>query len=130
MSGRSKRSATPPSAGLRPATSHDSVGEFIIVTCGSLSGNLYLAKLDASNKSQSKCIICSGKWYSPLEFESLAGKKARKWKQSLHHQGKPLSLYAFISSQGSSQVGQSALSASSVNTDGSCSQLVTNLALT
>ena len=80
MSGRKKKGASPPSAGLNPTISHNTLGDFIIVTCGSLAGNLYLSKLDTSNKSQSKCIVYSGKWYSPPEFETLAGKKARKWK--------------------------------------------------
>ena len=87
-------------------------------TCGSLSENL--SKLDESNKSQSKSVVVSGKWYSPTEFETLAGKKARKWRQSLHHLGKPLSLYLFPSSlgtQGSSQGGQLDLSAGSQDVD-------------
>ena len=37
-------------------------------------------------------------WYSPTEVEGLAGKKARKWKQSLFHLGKPLSYYNLSSS--------------------------------
>ena len=90
----------------------------LTVTCGSLSGNL--SKLDESNKSQSKSIVVSGKWYSPPEFETLVGKKARKLRQSLHHLGKPLSLYLFPSSlgtQGSSQGGQLDLSAGSQDVD-------------
>ena len=60
--------------------------------------------------------MVSGKWYSPPEFETLAGRKTRKWRQSLHHQGRTLSLYLFSSSlgtQGSSQGGQLGLSAGS-----------------
>ena len=71
----------------------DSLGSHISVTCCSVSGSLYLSKLDESKKPQPKCILANDNWYSPPEFESLAGKKARKWKQSLHHLGKPLSDY-------------------------------------
>ena len=46
MSGRKKKGASPPSAGLNPTISNDTLGDFIIVTCGSLAGNLYLSKLD------------------------------------------------------------------------------------
>ena len=123
------KGAPPLSAGLKPTVSHDNVGDFIIITCGSLAGNLYLSKLDESNKSQSKCIVYCGKWYSPPEFETLAGKKARKWKQSLHHQGKPLSQFSFCF-QGCSQGGQSVLSAGSQNTNVSCSTLICNVAST
>ena len=38
-------------------------------------------------------MLVNGNWYSPTEVEGLAGKKARKWKQSLLHLGKPLSVY-------------------------------------
>ena len=77
MSGKSKSSGSPASK-LQPTVLHDTLGEYITVTCGSLSGNLYLSKLDESNKSQSKCVVVSGKWYSPPEFESLAGKKSEQ----------------------------------------------------
>ena len=42
----------------------------------------------------------------------------------MHHQGKPLSLFSLISSQGSSQGGQSVLSAGSLNINVSRSTLV------
>ena len=106
MSGKGKKAASPSGSKLQPTVLHDSLGAYITVTCGSLSGNLYLSRLDASNKSQSKCVVVSGKWYTPSDFETLAGKKARKWRQSLHHQGKPLSLYllsSLLDTQGSSQ---------------------------
>ena len=35
----------------------------------------------------------SGKWYTPSEVETLGGKKAWKWRQSLSHQDKPLLAY-------------------------------------
>ena len=96
MSGKKKRAASPSGSKLQPTVLHDTLGAYIT----GLSGNLYLSKLDESNKSQSKCVVVSGKWYSPPEFETLAGKKARKWRQSLHHLEKPLSLYLFPSYSG------------------------------
>ena len=120
MSGKKKRAASPSGSKLQPTVLHDTLGAYITVTCGSLSGNLYLSKLDGSNKSQSKCVVVSGKWYSQPEFETLAGKKARKWRQSLHHLGRPLSQYLFPSSlgtHGSSQGGQLDLSAGSQDVD-------------
>ena len=50
----------------------------IIVTCGNVSGSLYLSKLDESKKPQPKCILVNGSWYSPPEFESFAGGKAEE----------------------------------------------------
>ena len=60
MSGKKKRAASPSGSKLQPTVLHDTLGAYITVTCGSLSGNLYLSKLDES-KSQSKCVVVSGK---------------------------------------------------------------------
>ena len=105
MSGKKKKAASPACLLLQPTVLFDALGSYIAVTCGSLSGNFYLSRLLESNQSQSKCILVSSKWYSPPEFEALAGKKARKWRQSLFHLGKPLSSYLItrsLASQGSS----------------------------
>ena len=105
MSGRKKKAASPACSLLQPTVLFDALGSYIAVTCGSLSGNFYLSRLLESNQSQSKCILVSSKWYSPPEFEALAGKKARKWRQSLFHLGKPLSSFLITrshASQGSS----------------------------
>lgn len=42
---------------------------------------------------KNKCVLLNNKWYSPSEVEALAGKKAKKWRQSILHLGKPLSAY-------------------------------------
>ena len=85
----SKGSGTQPS---RPRLSlicaRDKLGTYIKVTCGKLSGRLYLDKL--ARKPPGKCVYVDGQWYTPSEVESLGGKKARKWRQSLFHLGKPL----------------------------------------
>ena len=38
-------------------------------------------------------MLINNKWHTPSEVEALAGKKAKKWRQSLLHLGKPLSAY-------------------------------------
>ena len=78
---------------LRPSFVSDNGGWFINVTCGAVSGQLYLDRLGESKQSLAKCILVGGTWYTPPEFESLGGKKAKKWKQSLQHSGKPLGDY-------------------------------------
>ena len=72
---------------------NDAQGSYTHITCGSLSGSFYLSKYDESKRSHGKCVLVGGKWYTPSEVETLGGKKARKWKQSLFHNGKPLVEY-------------------------------------
>ena len=37
------------------------------------------------------CIRSNNEWYTPIEFEKLAGKvSSRNWRQSIHFQGPPL----------------------------------------
>ena len=95
MSGRVRRDVLSVASGskLQPSLLQDSLGPHIVITCGSVSGKLYLSKLDESKKPLPMCICVNGNWYSPLDVESLAGKKAKKWKQSLYHLDKPLSDY-------------------------------------
>ena len=71
----------------------DHQGPCIAITCGSISGHLFLSKLNESKKAHGKCVLVGGKWYTPPEVESLASKKAKKWRQSLLHLGRPLSEY-------------------------------------
>ena len=93
---------------LQPSVLHDTTGPYVIVMCGSVSGRLYLSKLDESKKPSPKCINVNGTWHSPPDVESLAGKKSKKWKQSLRHLDKPLSdfnlsvSHVITSQQGSS----------------------------
>jgi len=84
------RSATA-SPGLQPSVDKDSSGVFIAVTCGSVSGWFYPTKFAQSKKAHCKCVFVNGKWCTPSEVEALARKKAKKWRQSLLHLGKPLS---------------------------------------
>ena len=76
---------------LPPCAKKDSVGVYINVTCGKISGQLYLDRL--AEKPTEKCVLVGGQGYSPPEVESSGGKKARKWRQSLLHNGKPLADY-------------------------------------
>ena len=82
------RVALPP-----PTLARDNLGVYISISCGKVSGQLYLSKM--SKKSPGKCVLVSGQWYSPLEVESLCGRRAKKWKQSLHHLRKPYDLSCF-----------------------------------
>ena len=66
---------------------------FLDVCCGSALGQLYLSNLDESKRSLGKCVLVNGAWYTPPEFESLGGNKAKWWRQSLLHMGKPLCDY-------------------------------------
>ena len=75
---------------LRSSCTVDNVGVYINVSCGSASGQLYLDRLGESKQSLAKCILVGGAWYTPPEFESFGGKRAKKWKKSLQHLGKPL----------------------------------------
>ena len=49
--------------------------------------------MDTTKRGVRKCIFFDGKWHTPSEFESLGGKKAKKWKQSLLHLGKQICEY-------------------------------------
>ena len=83
--------------GLSPSFAKDTLGLYISITCGKISGQLYPDRM--SKKSPGKCILVGSQWYSPSEVESLAGKKARKWRQSLLHLGKPLADYNLTCSE-------------------------------
>ena len=87
-----------PRAGSKqhPTVLSDSQGLCIAITCGNISGHLFLSKLEESKKAQGKCVLVGGKWYTPSHVEALAGKKARKWKQSLLHLGRPLSEFNLL----------------------------------
>jgi hypothetical protein len=74
--------------GLSPSFAKDTLGLYISITCGKISGPDRM-----SRKAPGKCILVDGQWYSPLEVESLGGKKAKRWRHSLHHLGKPLADY-------------------------------------
>ena len=70
---------------LSPICARDKLGTYIKVTCAKSSGQLYLDEL--ARKPPGKCVYVDGQWYTPSEVESLGGKKARKWRQSLFPHG-------------------------------------------
>ena len=115
MSSSRAKKDVPSGCKLQPSIVQDSIGPHIIVTCANLSGKLYLLKLDESKKPLPKCVLINGSWFSPSEVESLAGKKAKKWKQSLQHLDKPLSHY--ILSCSSVSLSQQSISANNANRD-------------
>ena len=92
---------------LTPTVVNDTLGDHIVVSCGSVTGQLYLSKLSQSKKVQAKCVVVNGKWFTPSGVEALAGSKARKWRQSFLHLGKPLSAYDLFN--GTGQAGASSM---------------------
>ena len=91
MSGATKGNSLGASALLQPTYVKNSLGVHIVITCGNVTGQLYVAKLSQSKRVQAKCILVNGSWLTPSEVEALAGKRGRKWRQSLLHLDKPLS---------------------------------------
>ena len=92
--------------GLQPSYARDNFGLYISISCGSISGQLYVDKIDESKRSPGKCILVSGTWYSPSEVEALGGKKAKKWRQSLQHMGKSLCEYNLSSAKEHNKQGE------------------------
>ena len=78
---------------LSPTFSNDDLGRYISVVCGRFTSKLYVDRVDLSKRTLGKCVLYNGKWDSPSEFETLGGKRAKKWRQSLFHLGKRLCEY-------------------------------------
>ena len=68
------------------------VGLLMLPVVLSLVGYILIGLVNLNNLWQNAFFV-GGTWYTPPEFESLGGKKAKKWKQSLQHLGKPLGDY-------------------------------------
>ena len=103
---------------LKPLSnlSSDLHGTFIVISCGSCKGQLYLDKIQnvSSKRITSKCILCAGRWYTPGEFEGVGGKgKFKSWRRSIFHDGLPIGDY-FLSCQPNDTV--TTLSTQSVDT--------------
>ncbi len=82
---------------LLPRIESDRNGSCISVECGSVSGQLYIDWLPKERaKRVGQCVLSASKWITPLEFERLGGKSAKKWKSSLFHGGLPLSDYNLV----------------------------------
>uniref|UniRef100_A0A1A8S3R4 DEAF1 transcription factor n=2 Tax=Nothobranchius rachovii TaxID=451742 RepID=A0A1A8S3R4_9TELE len=59
------------------------------VRCRNTSGVLYKNRLGSGGKG--RCIKHSQQWYTPTEFEGLAGRASSKdWKRSIRYAGRPL----------------------------------------
>ena len=108
--------------GLRPSVAHDNLGTYIDICCGTSNAQLYLDKLEESKRSLTKCILFRGSWYAPLDFESLCGRKSKKWRQSITHLGKPLSEYNLSCPKQGSQHG-AGIVGSRVDTQPPCSSV-------
>ncbi|KAM6973730.1 deformed epidermal autoregulatory factor 1 homolog [Aplochiton taeniatus] len=59
------------------------------VRCRNTSGILYKTRLGSGGKG--RCIRHNNKWYTPTEFEAMAGRASSKdWKRSIRYAGRPL----------------------------------------
>ncbi|XP_056138109.1 deformed epidermal autoregulatory factor 1 homolog isoform X2 [Lampris incognitus] len=59
------------------------------VRCRNTSGILYKNRLGSGGKG--RCIKHNNKWYTPTEFECIAGRASSKdWKRSIRYAGRPL----------------------------------------
>lgn len=62
----------------------------LTVKCGQKTAAFFPERMKQTGRTVGKCIRYQGKWMSPNEFESVAGVPAKKWKQSIRYDGKPL----------------------------------------
>ncbi|XP_071618035.1 deformed epidermal autoregulatory factor 1 homolog isoform X3 [Heliangelus exortis] len=59
------------------------------VRCRNISGTLYKNRLGSGGRG--RCIKQGDNWYSPTEFEAMAGRASSKdWKRSIRYAGRPL----------------------------------------
>ncbi|KAM4619209.1 deformed epidermal autoregulatory factor 1 homolog [Polymixia lowei] len=59
------------------------------VRCRNTSGILYKNRLGSGGKG--RCVRHNNKWYTPTEFEGMAGRASSKdWKRSIRYAGRPL----------------------------------------
>ena len=80
---------------VKPTFKENSVyEEFIDITCGTVCGERYINNLSQKGNKLPKCILCCGKWYTPTEFEGIAGKsRSSKRRSSIQHNNIPLSSF-------------------------------------
>uniref|UniRef100_A0A667ZX85 DEAF1 transcription factor n=1 Tax=Myripristis murdjan TaxID=586833 RepID=A0A667ZX85_9TELE len=89
---------TPPTP-LTPAQDKDSCSKYnwdpsvynneLPVRCRNTSGVLYKNRLGSGGKG--RCIKHNKQWFTPTEFEGLAGRASSKdWKRSIRYAGRPL----------------------------------------
>uniref|UniRef100_A0A8C5HN09 Deformed epidermal autoregulatory factor 1 homolog n=1 Tax=Gouania willdenowi TaxID=441366 RepID=A0A8C5HN09_GOUWI len=88
-----------PSASLTPPQDKGSCSKYnwdpsvynneLPVRCRNTSGVLYKNRLGSGGKG--RCIKHNQKWFTPTEFEGLAGRASSKdWKRSIRYAGRPL----------------------------------------
>ncbi|XP_021573546.1 deformed epidermal autoregulatory factor 1 homolog, partial [Carlito syrichta] len=59
------------------------------VRCRNISGTLHKSRLGSGGRG--RCIKQGENWYSPTEFEAMAGRASSKdWKRSIRYAGRPL----------------------------------------
>ena len=60
------------------------------VKCGKNTPKFFSRRLRPLGRKLGKCIRFNEKWVTPSEFESMSAIQARKWKQSIKLNGKPV----------------------------------------
>lgn len=65
-------------------------GRGLVVKCGKNSATFHPDKMRTQGRKLGECIYFKGKWVTPTEFESMSHVQARKWKQSIKFEGKPI----------------------------------------
>ena len=73
-----------------PANQSESFGKCMVVKCGKPTAKFYPERVKASGLKLGRCIRFREKWVTPSEFESMSAIQARKWKQSIKYDGKPI----------------------------------------
>ncbi|RMB97984.1 hypothetical protein DUI87_25462 [Hirundo rustica rustica] len=69
------------------------------VRCRNISGILYKNRLGSGGRG--RCIKQGDNWYSPTEFEAMAGRASSKdWKRSIRYAGRPLQCLIHITTSG------------------------------
>ena len=66
------------------------VGKCLVVKCGKNTASFYPERVKTSGRKLGKCIRFRNKWVTPSEFESMSAVQAKKWKQSIKFNGKPI----------------------------------------
>ena len=72
------------------AASQPSKVKGLAVRCGKNAATFFPEKMKTQGRKLGKCIQFKGKWVTPTEFESMSQVQAKKWKQSIKFQGKPI----------------------------------------
>ena len=66
------------------------IGKCLVVKRGKNTASFYPERVKTSGRKLGKCIRFINKWVTPSKFESMSAVQAKKWKQSIKFNGKPI----------------------------------------